>query len=215
MDQTLAHPNILYIHSHDTGRYVQPYGHTVTTPHIQHLAEQGILFRKAFSAAPICSPSRSALVTGQCPHSNGMVGLANPGCGFELKDYRHHIIHTLRQAGYYSALIGRQHIAEDSKVIGYDHVQIGRNGSKCLAKVAAPLAADFLSDPPTQPSQAGVMFRDRNEAELETVHALQDLPSLRGGRHRWGCCDLNMRRQSRIPTHTNALMPARKGKRYM
>ena len=59
-----ARPNILYIHSHDTGRYVQPYGYAIPTPSIQRLAEQGILFRKAFSAAPTCSPSRASLLTG-------------------------------------------------------------------------------------------------------------------------------------------------------
>ena len=48
-------PNILYIHSHDTGRYVQPYGYQVPTPNIQLLADQGALFRKAFCAAPTCS----------------------------------------------------------------------------------------------------------------------------------------------------------------
>ena len=58
-------PNILYIHSHDTGRYVQPYGHAIPTPHIQRLAEEGVLFRKAFCAAPTCSPSRASLLTGQ------------------------------------------------------------------------------------------------------------------------------------------------------
>ena len=31
-------PNILYLHCHDAGRYVQPYGHAVRTPHIQALA---------------------------------------------------------------------------------------------------------------------------------------------------------------------------------
>jgi hypothetical protein len=31
-------PNILYIHSHDTGRYIQPYGHAVPTPNLQRLA---------------------------------------------------------------------------------------------------------------------------------------------------------------------------------
>ena len=35
-------PNILYIHSHDTGRYVQPYGHAIPTPNIQWLADQGV-----------------------------------------------------------------------------------------------------------------------------------------------------------------------------
>ena len=48
-------PNILYLHSHDTGRYVQPYGHSVPTPNIQRLADQGLLFRQAFCAAPTCS----------------------------------------------------------------------------------------------------------------------------------------------------------------
>jgi arylsulfatase A-like enzyme len=41
-------PNILYLHSHDTGRYVQPYGHQIPTPNIQLLADQGVLFRRAF-----------------------------------------------------------------------------------------------------------------------------------------------------------------------
>ena len=66
-------PNVLYLHSHDTGRYVQPYGYDVPTPNIQRLAEQGILFRQAFCAAPTCSPSRAALLTGQCAHSSGML----------------------------------------------------------------------------------------------------------------------------------------------
>ena len=37
--------NTLYVHSHDTGRWVQPYGHQLPTPNIQHLADQGVLFR--------------------------------------------------------------------------------------------------------------------------------------------------------------------------
>ena len=55
-------PNIVYLHSHDTGRHIQPYGHQVPTPNIQRLADQGLLFRQAFSrgagllgaAAPRC-----------------------------------------------------------------------------------------------------------------------------------------------------------------
>src|SRR5579872_3943800 len=72
-------PNVVYMHSHDTGRYISPYGHRVHTPHLQKLAEQGILFRHAFSAAPTCSPSRASLLTGLCPHNNGMLGLAHIG----------------------------------------------------------------------------------------------------------------------------------------
>ena len=113
-------PNILYIHSHDTGRWVRPYGYSVRTPNIQRLAEEGVLFRKAFCAAPTCSGSRACLLTGQYAHSNGMVGLAHRG--FSLKDYRHHIVHTLRELGYWSALIGEQHISKEPDIIGYDEV---------------------------------------------------------------------------------------------
>jgi len=59
----LALPNILYIHSHDTGRFVQPYGFQVPTPNIQLLADQGVLFREAFCTAPTCSGSRASLLT--------------------------------------------------------------------------------------------------------------------------------------------------------
>ena len=113
-------PNIVYLHSHDTGRYVQPYGHQVVTPNIQLLADQGVLFRQAFCAAPSCSGSRASFATGQYPHSNGMMGLAHRG--FRLRDTGRHVIHQLRSAGYHSELIGEQHIAEDPAEIGYDRV---------------------------------------------------------------------------------------------
>ncbi len=114
-------PNILYLHSHDTGRYVQPYGQPVPTPNIQHLADQGVLFRRAFCGTPTCSTSRACLLTGQWGHENGMLGLAHRG--WSLYDYHHHIVHTLRKAGYYSVLIGEQHIAKRPEIIGFDRVE--------------------------------------------------------------------------------------------
>ncbi len=139
-------PNIIYIHSHDTGRYIRPYGHNIGTPNLQRLAEQGVLFRQAFSAAPTCSPSRASLLTGQCAHRNGMLGLAHRG--FSLNNYRQHILHTLRGAGYYSALVGLQHIAQNPAVIGYDKVQqIPGNH----VEQVAPAAAEFLNSAPRQP----------------------------------------------------------------
>jgi arylsulfatase A-like enzyme len=135
-------PNILYMHGHDTGRYVQPYGYAVPTPHIQRLAEEGTLFRRAFCAAPTCSPSRASLLTGQYPHSNGMLGLAHRG--FRLHDYGQHMLHTLGRAGYYSALAGMQHIAKDPAVIGYDRIV---EQDAHAAKVA-PAVVEFLRNAP-------------------------------------------------------------------
>jgi N-sulfoglucosamine sulfohydrolase len=136
-------PNILYIHSHDTGRYVQPYGYAIPTPNIQLLADQGALFRNAFCAAPTCSGSRASLLTGQYCHSNGMLGLAHRG--WELVDYGRHLVHPLREAGYHSFLIGEQHISEDPAVIGYDEVIDVRSHH---AVEVAPAAIEALRDVP-------------------------------------------------------------------
>jgi N-sulfoglucosamine sulfohydrolase len=138
--------NIVYMHSHDSGRYLSPYGHPVPTPNLRKLASEGIVFRRAFSAAPTCSPSRSALLTGQCPHQNGMLGLAHRG--FSMVDYQRHMLHTLRGAGYHSVLAGLQHIADKPERIGYDEVKKPRS---TRAADVAPQAVAFLDQKPKGP----------------------------------------------------------------
>ncbi len=146
---TAPRPNILYIHSHDTGRLTSPYGYSVPTPNLQKLAEEGILFRQAFNAAPTCSPSRASLLTGECPHSNGMLGLVNRGFSMTPEGYEHHIVRTLRrEAGYYSELVGLQHIAKDPHTIGYDHVEVVR-GNRVVD--VTPSAVRFIHSQPKQP----------------------------------------------------------------
>jgi N-sulfoglucosamine sulfohydrolase len=146
-------PNILYIHSHDSGRYLQPFGYAVPTPNLQRLASDGVLFRRAFSCAPTCSPSRSGLLTGQFPHQNGMLGLAHRG--FALNDYRKHMLYTLRDAGYQSILGGLQHIADKPERIGYD--ELLRPKSNRAADVA-PAAVAFLNGRPAKPFFLDVGF---------------------------------------------------------
>jgi len=153
-------PNIIYIHSHDTGRYIQPYGYPVSTPNLQRLAEEGVLFRKAFAVAPTCSPSRAGLLTGQCAHSSGMLGLAHRG--FTLKDYKQHIVHTLRKAGYHSTLCGVQHVADDPEVIGYDEVfELDPNNSNRYVKErehVVSAAVGYLQAPLQEPFFLSIGF---------------------------------------------------------
>ncbi len=110
--------NIIYIHSHDTGRYIQPYGHNVDTPNMQQLAEEGVLFRKTFCAGPTCSPSRAGLLTGQWPHCVGMLGLAHRG--FAINDYSQHLSAFLNRNGYTTALAGFQHEASAPFAVPHD-----------------------------------------------------------------------------------------------
>lgn len=148
-------PNILYIHSHDTGRYLQPYGHAIPTPNLQRLAERGALFRRAYCAAPTCSPSRAALLTGQSPHSAGMLGLANRH--FRLRDFSQHIIHALKSAGYTSALAGIQHLSGrryhgGAQDVGYDRILTEDREQAHIA------AADFIRSQPEAPFWLSVGF---------------------------------------------------------
>lgn len=157
----MSRPNIVYIHSHDTGRYIQPYGYAVPTPNLQRLAEGGVLFRQAFNGGPTCSPSRACLLTGMCQHRNGMVGLAHRG--FRLNDYRQHLVHTLKAAGYLTALSGAQHEAAATperaawQTIGYDC---------CLGNApdGHAHAVAFLEDAPAQPFFLAVGFQETHRA---------------------------------------------------
>lgn len=148
-------PNIVYLHSHDTGRWLQPYGYAVPTPNLQRLAEEGVLFRRAFCAAPTCSPSRAALLTGQCAHASGMIGLAHRG--FSLNDERQHLAHFLRDAGYTTVLCGMQHVTHDPRGTGYMRILEIANRN---AAIVAPAAADFLRSHPATPFFLDVGFEE-------------------------------------------------------
>ena len=164
----MARPNIVYIHSHDTGRYVQPYGHAIPTPNIQRLAEQGVLFRQAYCAAPQCSPSRAALLTGQWPHCSGMLGLAHRG--WQLTDPKRHLLYTLREAGYATFLSGMQHVAAKPEHVGYDAVTGGLDDAEARA-------AEFLHNRPSQPFFLNVGF-------LETHRLGEGFPAAAEGQRR-------------------------------
>jgi N-sulfoglucosamine sulfohydrolase len=116
-------PNIVYIHSHDTGRYIQPFGYAVCTPNLQKLAEEGVLFRNYFTTHPTSSASRASLLTGMYPHNNGMIGLAHRG--FRLSDPEKHLNFTLKRHGYRTVLSGVQHVTDQKnetfyRDIGYE-----------------------------------------------------------------------------------------------
>lgn len=145
----------MYIHSHDTGRLVQPYGHAVPTPNIQKLAEEGVLFRQAYCAAPTCSPSRASLLTGEYPHNNGMPGLVHRG--FSLYNPEHHIVYTLRRAGYFSVLAGVHHITRHTNPIGFDEIL---ELSTQNAKEVAPSVVQILRRPLPQPFFLAVGFSE-------------------------------------------------------
>jgi len=125
--------NLLIVHWHDTGRWLGAYGHRgVSSPCLDRLATEGMLFTRAHAAAPQCSPSRGAIFTGRYPHSNGLIGLANRG--FEYHEGVRTLPQVLSDAGWYSTLIGMQHETSFPSRLGFDEFDV--SDSRCEYVVA-------------------------------------------------------------------------------
>ena len=70
---TKKRPNIIYMMSDDHGyQAISAYGFGLNhTPHIDQLADNGMLFTRAFVTNSICGPSRAVMLTGKHSHING------------------------------------------------------------------------------------------------------------------------------------------------
>jgi len=122
--RTVSLPNIVLIFADDLGiNDLACYGRTEHhTPHLDRLATQGVRFTSAYTAQPICSPSRAALMTGKCPArlnlTNFLPGRAD-GPSQELLQPRIEgqlpleevtVAELLKEAGYATGLFGKWHL---------------------------------------------------------------------------------------------------------
>lgn len=108
-------PNIVIIFADDLGYgdlscYGSP---SIRTPHLDNMAREGLRFTDFYVAAPVCSPSRAALLTGRLPVRNGMFGERNvlyPDSKGGLPAEEITIATALKQRGYATAHIGKWHL---------------------------------------------------------------------------------------------------------
>jgi hypothetical protein len=77
----------------------------VRTPHLDRLAEEGILFSNAFVTTSLCSPSRASFLTGQTARTHGVRDNLTPWNEESLT-----FLELLEEAGYESAFIGKWHM---------------------------------------------------------------------------------------------------------
>ncbi len=106
-------PNVILIYTDDQGSVdVNCYGaEDLITPHLDGLAEAGVRFTQFYSAAPVCSPSRAALLTGRFPQRAGLASNAGskPGShGMPAEQVT--IAELLREAGYATGHVGKWHL---------------------------------------------------------------------------------------------------------
>lgn len=136
--QKKERPNIVIMIADDcTFRDLGCYGSTNSrTPNIDRLAQEGIRFTNFFQAAPMSSPTRHCLMTGQYPVRNG----AYPNHAF-AKEGTLSVVQYLRKEGYRVALQGKRHIAP-REVFDYEYLS-GGNADVDTSKIR-PFITDAL-----------------------------------------------------------------------
>jgi N-sulfoglucosamine sulfohydrolase len=103
--QTSARPNILWLIAEDFGPHLGCYGtKEVTTPNLDRMAADGVRYTRFFVTCPVCSPSRSAFMTGMYQTTIGAHNhRSHRDDGFKLPDGVRLLTHWMRDAGYFTA----------------------------------------------------------------------------------------------------------------
>jgi len=106
-------PNVILIYTDDQGSIdTNVYGaKDLITPHMDGLAHDGVRFTQFYSAAPVCSPSRAAMLTGRYPQRARLSSNAGskPG-GKGMPSEQVTIAEMMREAGYTTGHIGKWHL---------------------------------------------------------------------------------------------------------
>lgn len=115
-------PNIVLIFSDDQGvNDVGCYGSEIRTPHIDHIAREGIQFNRWYSASSICTPSRFGLLTGRNPSRSrhqllsALMFMADEHRATGIQPDETTVAEKLKEAGYDTALIGKWHLGHGRK----------------------------------------------------------------------------------------------------
>jgi arylsulfatase A len=105
-------PNVILFLTDDLGNGdLGCYGNTVIqTPNIDAFAKQGTRLTQCYAASAVCSPSRSALLTGRTPHRNGVYTWIAPGSEVHLRTSEITLPKLLKEHGYTTCHVGKWHL---------------------------------------------------------------------------------------------------------
>ena len=120
-------PNVIVIYADDLGYGdLACFGHpTIKTPHLDQMAAEGMKFTQFYSAAPVCTPSRAALLTGRYPIRSGMCSdkrrVLFPDSGGGLPASEVTLAEALKETGYKTACVGKWHLGHLPQFLPTSH----------------------------------------------------------------------------------------------
>jgi len=145
-------PNFVLINIDDLGYAdISPFGGKTATPNLDRMAKEGMKLTSHY-AAPVCSPSRAAMMTGCYPKRVLPIpGVLFPAAAVGLNPSATTIADMLKAAGYATACIGKWHLGDQPEFLptaqGFDHyfgipysndMGLGAEGSKSSAGAPLP-----------------------------------------------------------------------------
>jgi arylsulfatase A-like enzyme len=109
-------PNIVFLLIDDLGYADCGFngGKDILTPNIDKLAKEGSILKHHY-VQPVCSPTRSALLTGRYPTKTGIYTIITPGAPWGLPLNERTLANALKEAGYSTAITGKWHLGEFEK----------------------------------------------------------------------------------------------------
>ena len=114
-----AMPNIIYIFADDLG-----YGdlgcfgaRDIQTPNIDRMALEGMKFTEFYSASPVCSPSRAALLTGRLPQRMGINSVFFPESFTGMPQSEITIAEMLKEQNYATGIVGKWHLGHHQQFL--------------------------------------------------------------------------------------------------
>ena len=116
-------PNFIIIFADDLGYAdLSCYGaKEINTPRLDQMAAEGIKFTDFYSAAPVCTPSRAALLTGCYPKRVGLPTVLRPNAKVGLNPDEITIADVLKSKGYATACIGKWHLGDNPRFMPTKH----------------------------------------------------------------------------------------------
>ncbi len=128
----------------------------IHTPNLDRLAREGARFRCGYSSMPTCTPARSGLLTGLAPWNHGMLRMVRMADHYPLTKPR-----ALKEAGYYTMAIGKNHFHPQRNAHGYDHVLLDESGRTESPEFRSDYRAWFWSEAPgANPDATGIGWND-------------------------------------------------------
>ncbi len=160
-DTSAPKPNILLILLEDDGAHLGYLGTPgLSTPNLDGLAKDGVLFRQCYVGYPVCSPSKACIYTGLYPHRNGLINntenLFRPASQIttaerklgayatnQIKAHLPTLAEILHEHGYHMGVSGKLHVSPNEKFPCDEFIPEGTSSAASLK--AKPRQAAFLA----------------------------------------------------------------------